>query len=104
MTMIKQVERERSGGFLASIGIGISRLADWCFGAHAQAQLAQPAEVLRPTSDMFLQACQENSNSALDWLYYATQLADAERRYCIHRALEIDPQAATLLRALNKRV
>ncbi len=78
------------GGLFASMGVGLRGLADLRAGAPSLA--AAPA-VCSGTSELFARAIGENSNSAMDWLYYAAQLPSAdERRYCAGRALQIDPQ------------
>jgi hypothetical protein len=49
----------------------------------------------------------ENSNYALDWMWYTEQVEnDDERRYCFERALYIDPHNQDVLdalAALNRR-
>lgn len=43
---------------------------------------------------LFAQALHENSNLELDWLWYAANMIGAaERRYCLNRALEINPHS-----------
>jgi hypothetical protein len=45
-------------------------------------------------SAVLTQALAEDSNLELDWLWYAGQLEDVvERRYCLQRALHINPQS-----------
>jgi hypothetical protein len=54
-------------------------------------------------SELFARAVCENSSRARDWLAYAEQLDDpAERRYCIDRALLIDPAARELIGQLRR--
>ena len=54
-------------------------------------------------SELFTRAICESSNSAMDWLYYAAQLTDAaERRYCMRRALQIDPESEPVRRELRR--
>jgi hypothetical protein len=52
---------------------------------------------------LFAQALHENSNLELDWLWYAANMTrDLERRYCLKRALEINPDSTLARRALAK--
>ncbi len=52
---------------------------------------------------MFAQALKEDSNVELDWLWYAANMTDlAERRYCIERALAINPNSDLAKQALAK--
>ena len=52
---------------------------------------------------LFAQALHENSNLELDWLWYASNMTrDTERRYCLKRALEINPNSEMATRALAK--
>ncbi len=79
----------------------------------AQALFAKPAQigdtVLSPAAaaQRFEQALAADSNIAADWLACAEMMTGmVERRYCLHRALVIDPDsewAARQLRALNAR-
>ncbi|MBK8021061.1 MAG: hypothetical protein IPK19_06405 [Chloroflexi bacterium] len=48
------------------------------------------------------QAIQEDSNHELDWLYFASMMTTAEeQRYCLERALHINPKSQSALRALR---
>jgi hypothetical protein len=52
---------------------------------------------------MFAQALHDNSNFELDWLWYAAHIIDAtERRYCLKRALAINPHSSLARSALAK--
>ena len=52
---------------------------------------------------LFIQALHENSNLELDWLWYAANMTgDVERRYCLNRALAINPQSSLARSALAK--
>jgi ABC-type antimicrobial peptide transport system ATPase subunit len=57
------------------------------------------------TSAVIQQALQEDSNRAMDWLWYAEHITNAsEKRYCLERALHIDPkniQAAQQIKLLD---
>lgn len=101
MATIERTRRERTetaaglfGGFVAAIGAGLRGLGELRVGA---AVVAQPEIVSGATSELFARAVSEGSNRALDWLCYAAQLGDAaERRYCVARALQIDPKDPTV--------
>lgn len=80
----------------------------------ARALFARPAaQAARATlsplaaAQRFEHALAADSNIAADWLACAEQMTGVvERRYCLHRALVIDPDsewAAQELRALNAR-
>ncbi len=44
--------------------------------------------------NLFLLGLREDSNLEMDWLWLATQVScDAERRYCLQRALAITPES-----------
>ena len=52
---------------------------------------------------LFIQALHENSNLELDWLWYAANMTgDVERRYCLNRALAINPHSSLARSALAK--
>ena len=52
-------------------------------------------------SRLFAQALHEDSNIEMDWLWYAANMTGhAERRYCINRALAINPQSSLARSAL----
>src|SRR3954469_22707999 len=54
-------------------------------------------------AQLFIQALHDNSNLELDWLWYATNMTgDVERRYCLNRALAINPQSSLPRSALAK--
>jgi hypothetical protein len=54
-----------------------------------------PSETLRRALD-------EGSNLVMDWMWYAEQMeSDAERRYCLERALYINPDYTHALTALE---
>ena len=51
----------------------------------------------------FVQALHENSNLEMDWLWYAANMTgDVERRYCLDRALMINPHSDLARSALAK--
>jgi hypothetical protein len=54
-------------------------------------------------AQLFAQALYEDSNMELDWLWYAANMtSNAQRRYCLQRALAINPGSQMARRALAK--
>jgi len=52
---------------------------------------------------LFIQALHENSNLEMDWLWYAANMTSTvERRYCLNRALTINPHSDLARSALAK--
>jgi hypothetical protein len=52
---------------------------------------------------LFVRALHENSDLEMDWLWYAANMTrDIERRYCLKRALEINPHSTLARSALAK--
>ena len=52
---------------------------------------------------LFVQALHENSSLEMDWLWYAANMTrDIERRYCLNRALELNPHSTLARSALAK--
>jgi len=52
-------------------------------------------------SPLFAQMLQENSSRALQWFHAADYMPDpAERRYCLERAVALDPTDSTAQRQL----
>jgi len=72
---------------------GLSSLAEQRVGiatAHSRAEAIVPA---RP-SDRLAQALRDDPNIAMDWLWLYSQVPSAaEQRYCLDRALAIDPHS-----------
>jgi hypothetical protein len=53
--------------------------------------------------EVFAQALRDDSNRELDWLWAYIQLTDVyQRRYCLERALAINPKSELALRELAK--
>jgi hypothetical protein len=53
-------------------------------------------------SEMLRRALDEGSNMVMDWMWYAQQVeSDGERRYCLERALYINPDYPQALAALE---
>lgn len=51
--------------------------------------------------DLFIQGLREDSNLEMDWLWLATRVTSAgERRYCLQRALAINPESRLARRGL----
>ena len=77
------------------------------FFARPAAQMAQAALSPAAAAQRFEHALAADSNVAADWLACAELMTGVvEQRYCLHRALVIDPDsawAARELRALNAR-
>jgi hypothetical protein len=56
-----------------------------------------------PADDVFAQALRDDSNRELDWLWVYVQVTDVgQRRYCLERALAINPKSELALRELAK--
>ena len=54
------------------------------------------------SDDLFLQGLRENSNLEMDWLWLATRVSsDGQRRYCLRRALTINPESRLAKRWLS---
>jgi len=84
----------------------IQSIVDTLFAGTAERD-TQSAESLEFDSAratrLFVQALHENSNLELDWLWYAANMTrDSERRYCLNRALEINPHSDLAQSALAK--
>jgi len=60
-------------------------------------------EVVARAARLFAQALHEDSYYELDWLWYAANMAnDSQRRYCLERALRINPDSELAQRALAR--
>ena len=69
---------------------------------EAQSAERQQLDAARSTR-LFAEALHGNSNLELDWLWYAANMTrDIERRYCLQRALEINPHSSLARSALAK--
>ena len=82
----------------------IQSIVDGLLAQAADVPGAEGAEfaTVRATQ-LFAQALHENSNLEMDWLWYAANMTrDVERRYCLKRALEINPQSSLAHSALAK--
>ena len=90
----------------ARIVARIQSIADALF-ARAADDKAESTErlefVTARAAELFIQALHENSNLELDWLWYAVNMTGAvERRYCLNRALAINPDSSLARSALAK--
>ena len=93
--------------------LGYDRIVDWiqsiidALFAKAPDDSVESTERLEfataRATQLFVQALHENSNLELDWLWYAANMTSAaERRYCLHRALAINPHSSLARSALAK--
>jgi hypothetical protein len=65
--------------------------------------IVRDAEAEARAARMFAQACYENSNLEMDWLWYAANMTgDAERRYCLERAQALNPASDMAKQALAR--
>jgi hypothetical protein len=105
MTSFNQIQRqglsEQTTGvarFFAGLGRSLSRLGTMRAGVQTNdlAALSQPSEGLA-------RAVEADSNLELDWLWASTQMQRvSERRYCLRRALAINPESEMALRDLAR--
>ena len=93
--------------------LGYARIVAWIQSiidglfANAADDTAESTERLEfntaRAAHLFVQALHENSTIELDWLWYAANMTGAvERRYCINRALAINPHSSLARSALAK--
>ena len=90
--------------------LGYAKIVSWiqsivdALMTPAGEQDAQGAEFATArATKLFAQALHENSQLELDWLWYAANMThDTERRYCLKRALEINPDSTLARNALAK--
>lgn len=89
------------GGLFAALGAGLRGLGELRAGVTAApAARASGGQI----SEVFSRALCDDSNSAMDWLYYAAQLSDPEERsYCARKARQIDP-TSEIVRAELRRL
>jgi len=100
-----------TNGLTNQLGYGkivswIQSIVDSLFSKAAD-QDAESAECLEfattRATQLFVQALHENSILELDWLWYAANMTrDIERRYCLKRALYINPDSMLAKSALAK--
>ena len=61
-----------------------------------------PTDAITP-DELLLQGLQEDSNLEMDWLWLATRVGcDGQRRYCLRRALTINPESRLAQRGLSQ--
>ena len=93
--------------------LGYARVAAWiqsiidALFTEAAGDTAESVEQLEfataRATQLFVQALHESSNLEMDWLWYAANMTgDVERRYCLNRALAINPHSSLARNALAK--
>jgi len=106
MSKTKDFEQDNSGWIAARFRHGYARVAAMIpgFAPKRSNTPAEPsAEETARAARRFAQALRENSHLAIDWLWCAAQQTeDAKRRYCLERALAIDPSSELARSALAK--
>ncbi len=90
----------------ARIVAGIQSIIDALF-ANAADDSAEDGErrefATARATHLFAQALHAHSNIEMDWLWYAVNMTGAvERRYCLNRALAINPQSSLARDALAR--
>lgn len=105
---------QQSHGLTHQVGYaGFSRVAEMVASSlvswrsarkHDQARQAQcDTATLLHAEQLFVRALCDDSNLEMDWLWLATQVVrEHERRYCLERALRINPQSEMAQRELTK--
>jgi hypothetical protein len=98
MEMIKRIQPADVGEMHGDAARGWDRLVAGLRGLLPRQAVAPDTTVERvdeaTAAALFAQALYEDSNLELDWLWLATQVTrDVERRYCLQRALHINPQS-----------
>lgn len=96
-----------SHGLTVRAGHAISHtVASWVAADDTAPPTTQPAPdaaIIAQAADLFAQALCDNSNLEADWLWLATQVTrEHERRYCLQRALHINPDSSVARRALRR--
>jgi hypothetical protein len=115
MTRSMQFPQSSAAGWAADIGSGANRslrrigsiVFGWLRGGTASqeadldaARLAQAREY---DARIIRRAVYVNSSEEVDWLLYASMITDpAKRRYCLERALAINPDSALASSALAR--
>lgn len=82
-------------------------LATLTASPQARPATAAPAvpldSAVSPVSELFASAVEEGSNLEMDWLWLATKMTtENERRYCLLRALAINPTSEMAWRELER--
>jgi hypothetical protein len=102
MTLFKQSYSPSVNKLVAAVVAGIGRLAGDATGDIVLAS-AETSAVVTRAARLFAQALQEDSNYEMDWLWYAANMAsDSQRRFCLERALQLNPDSEMARRALAK--
>ncbi|NWF78862.1 MAG: hypothetical protein HXY37_02310 [Chloroflexi bacterium] len=105
--MLAPIWRQPAGWFTrhgTALVSGLARLGEARLGMEAlPAQPPQDAPHQAYESQVLRQAVYTNSPYALDWLVYASIMTDpAKRRYCLERALALDPTSEPTQEALRR--
>lgn len=106
MATLKQSGSLGTNRFVARISHGYAGLVAGITRLFAAKQISviqiDPMAAER-AAQLFARALQEDSNLERDWLWYATKMtSSAHQRYCLRRALEINPHSEAARRALAK--
>ena len=89
---------------LASVVAGIGKLLGDGTGDIVLAPV-ESTEARARAARLFAEALHEDSNYEMDWLWYSANMAnDAQRRFCLERALYINPDSETAKRTLAKLI
>jgi|GEM_PF-5316256 len=111
-----QIQQAGTRGIGPKLWLAALQMASWLRGSVAAfnsdknlyAGRELQAKIALDESRLLRQAVAAKSAYEIDWLIYAALVTDrAKRRYCLERALAINPQselAATALRRLAKTI
>lgn len=95
-----QTTTQSVASFGAALAGGLARLGATDAACVSTAPLLDPPRAMHH-ADLFVQALCDASNLEMDWLWLATQVTrDHERRYCLERALQINPHSTIAQREL----
>jgi hypothetical protein len=97
-------------GLAVSLGMafagGLARLAEGRAAVDSDVTFSEAIAMARAHT-LFAKALHEDSRLESDWLWYAANITDdTQRRYCLQRALDINPdsdRAKTALARLSQR-
>jgi hypothetical protein len=108
----KHTQQIGMGGFSLHMWAGAMELAEAANAALAALTAPAPARpaartaaadsAAAPVSPLLASAMEDGSNLEMEWLWLATKVADShERRYCLLRALAINPASEIARRELQ---
>jgi hypothetical protein len=104
MATLKQPDSLGTNRFLARMSQSYTGLVESVarlFGAKQISVARIDPLVAERAAQLFAQAQDEDSNLECDWLWYATKMtSSSHKRYCLRRALEIDPNSEMARRML----